>query len=154
MSVIALVLVVALWSCSSQERRFYPNRRAKMTQAFRRFPRQLCFLVFEFLFVCGANDAWRADVTAACNDIQMLLPSTVLPEASPSLVSGIILAQALFLATLLLELSSSFATLSFEFLVTGKMRPAWRSKIPIWAKLPCCQRSRHALYEGTMACVV
>ena len=156
MSVIALLLVVALWASGRQERCFDPKRRAKLTQAARMLPqRLLCLWILDVLFlstVSGPGPPW--------GDVQYFVPGPP-PTISPSLVSGIVWVLELLLVPLvemmLVTMSIYVGSHGFFMLLlvlgTRSAQPIGDSEILVWAMLPFCKGTWRRLHLDARKCV-
>ena len=161
MAVLALVLIfLALWACSRQERCFDPKRRAKLTQAARMLPqRLLCLWILDVLFlstVSGPGPPSLGDVQYFMLDV----PGPP-PTISPSLVSGIAWLLKLLLVPLvemmLVTMSIYVGSHGFGILLrvlgTGSAQPIWDSEVLVWAMLPFCKGTWRRLHLDARKCV-
>ena len=119
-------------------RRFNPKRRSERNKVLSRLPQALLLILsslFLLVAVIGTSRPKR-------NEVHVALPSAP-PMASPSLVEAIFAAEYI----LLLWLVWPFVQIAVFLYDNWRLPDNWRSKIPVWARAPFCESSRHTLYQ-------
>ena len=118
------------------------NRRAGLKKISSRLPELFRDLLLTFVFFCALCDAGRAVAVPEYHKVHGVLPAGP-PKASPSLVLAIVTVQAL----LLVWLFWPFLKVAAYLYAYWGLPVNWRNKIPVWARAPFCDSSRHTLYR-------